>query len=62
MLKGMTKQQRSGLVGLEENRADVIVLGSILVLEFMKASGSSEIIVSDADNQEGYLAMKLGLL
>ncbi len=62
MLKSKTKQQRKKLIGLEENRADVIVLGSILMLEFMKASGSNEITVSDSDNQEGYLACKLGLL
>jgi exopolyphosphatase/guanosine-5'-triphosphate,3'-diphosphate pyrophosphatase len=62
MLKSKTKQQRQELVGLEENRADVIVIGSILMLEIMKASGSDEIIVSDSDNQEGYLAYKLGLL
>ena len=62
MLKSKTKQQRKELIGLEEKRADVIVLGSILMLEFMKASGSDEIIVSDSDNQEGYLSYKLGLL
>ncbi len=62
MLKSKTKQQREELIGLEKNRADVIVLGSILMLEIMKTSGSDEIIVSDSDNQEGYLACKLGLL
>ncbi len=60
MLKGMTKEQRKTLTGLEENRADVIVFGAIILLEFMKAVRAERIIVSDRDNQEGYLMMKLG--
>ena len=62
MLEGMTKEQRKTIVGLEEMRADVIVFGCIIMLEFMKAVGAGRIAVSDRDNQEGYLSLKLGLI
>ncbi len=62
MLKSKTRQQRESIIGLQENRADVIVLGAIIMLEFMKASKSKSVIVSDSDNQEGYLLKKLNLL
>lgn len=62
ILESKTKQQRKQLIGLEENRADVIVFGAIIMLEFMKAAGAEKIVVSDRDNQEGYLATKLGLI
>lgn len=62
MLEGKTKKQREELIGLEKNRADVIVFGAIILLEFMKAADAEFIRVSDTDNQEGYLAMKLGLI
>lgn len=61
MLEAKTKEQREELTGLEKNRADVIVFGAIILLEFMNATGSDHIIVSDRDNQEGYLAVKLNL-
>ncbi|MBT7121977.1 MAG: hypothetical protein HN948_03085, partial [Clostridia bacterium] len=62
MLKNKTKKQREKIDSLQDSRADVIVLGAIIMLEFMKASKSSYITVSDSDNQEGYLKKKLGLL
>lgn len=62
MLEGKTKEQRKQLIGLEENRADVIVFGAIILLEFMKAVKAESIAVSDRDNQEGYLVTKLGFL
>ena len=62
MLERMTKEQRKQLIGLEEKRADVIVFGSIIMLEFMEAVGATYIVVSDRDNQEGYLSLKLGLI
>ena len=62
MLEAKTKQQRKALIGLEERRADVIVFGAIILLEFMRAVGAGHIIVSDRDNQEGYLAWKLGFV
>lgn len=62
MLKSKTKQQRMELMGLEDKKADVIVFGAILLLEFMKASKADCITVSDSDNLEGYLKLKLGLV
>ena len=62
ILEGMTKEERKTIVGLEEMRADVIVFGSIIMLEFMEAVGVDHITVSDRDNQEGYLSLKLGLI
>ena len=62
MLEGMTKDQRKKLTGLEEKRADVIVFGAIIMLEFMEAVGATYVAVSDRDNQEGYLSLKLGLI
>ena len=62
MLKNKTKAQRENLIGLEEKRADVIVFGGIICYEFMQAVGAEKIVVSDSDNQEGYLALKLGSL
>lgn len=62
MLQGQSKEERKAIVGLEDKRADVIVFGAIIALEFMEAVGADHIIVSDRDNQEGYLALKLGLI
>lgn len=62
MLKSKTKEQRKSILGLQENRADVIVIGAIIMLEFLKATKSSSVVISDRDNQEGYLLKKLGLL
>jgi exopolyphosphatase/guanosine-5'-triphosphate,3'-diphosphate pyrophosphatase len=62
MLKSKTKEQRKEIAGLPEKKADVIVFGAIIFLEFMKAVGAKAIIVSDSDNQEGYLKFKLDLI
>ena len=61
MLKSKTKAQRKELAGLEENKADVIVFGAILFVEFLKAVGATQARISDSDNQEGYLKFRLGL-
>ncbi len=62
MLMSKTKVQREEITGLEERRADVIVFGAIIMQSFMQAINAGYIIVSDSDNQEGYLALKLGLI
>ncbi len=62
MLKSKTKDQRKQINGLPEKKADVIVFGAILFLEFMKAAGAATVTVSDSDNQEGYLKFKLVLV
>ncbi len=61
LLEGMTADQRKSIVGMEEKRADVVVFGAIIMLSFMEEIGASHIVVSDRDNQEGYLSLKLGL-
>lgn len=62
MLKSKTKDQRKAINGLPEKKADVIVFGAIIFIEFMKSVGAASIVVSDSDNQEGYLKFKLGLI
>ncbi len=62
MLKSKTAEQRKQINGLPEKKADVIVFGAILFVEFMKAVGAQTVTVSDSDNQEGYLKFKLGLI
>lgn len=62
MLKSKTAQQRKQINGLPEKKADVIVFGAILFVEFMKAAGAQAVTVSDSDNQEGYLKFKLSLI
>jgi exopolyphosphatase / guanosine-5'-triphosphate,3'-diphosphate pyrophosphatase len=62
MIESRTKKQREKITGLEDKRADVIVFGAIIMLEFMKKISADNIIVSDRDNQESYLEMKLGIL
>ncbi len=62
MLKSKTKEQRKAINGLPEKKADVIVFGAIIFLEFMKTLGITSVVVSDSDNQEGYLKFKLELI
>ncbi len=62
VLKSKTKDQRKAINGLPEKKADVVVFGAIIFFEFMKAVGATSVIVSDSDNQEGYLKFKLGLI
>lgn len=62
MLKSKTKQQRKELMGLDDRKADVIVFGAILFVEFLKAVNTQSVIISDSDNLEGYLKLRLGLV
>ncbi len=62
MLESKTAEQRKTMIGLPEKKADVIVFGAILFVEFMKAADARKVIVSDSDNQEGYLKFKLNLV
>jgi exopolyphosphatase/guanosine-5'-triphosphate,3'-diphosphate pyrophosphatase len=62
MLKSKTKEQRKAMSGLPEKKADVIVFGAIIFVEFMKAVGAASVVVSDSDNQEGYLKFKMELI
>jgi len=62
MLMSKTKRQREQIAGLPEKKADVIVFGAMLCREFMEQAGVDRIMVSDSDNMEGYLKLKLNLV
>jgi exopolyphosphatase/guanosine-5'-triphosphate,3'-diphosphate pyrophosphatase len=47
LLESLTVEQRAELAGLERGRADVIVVGALLVEAIVERSGTSEIVVSD---------------
>lgn len=50
----MTAEQRRALPGLQPQRADIIPYGMAVLTAGMRTVGLSEILVSDADNLEGY--------
>lgn len=54
-----TLQERREMVGLSPQRADIILGGVMILSTLMDALGLVAIRVSDSDNLEGYLAMKL---
>lgn len=53
-------EKRRQITGLQPERADIIIGGVAILLEFMLYMGAERIFVSDRDNLEGYLAYKLG--
>ena len=57
-LYNMSVKERKNLAGLQEDRADVIAGGALILLEIMKKVCAKEITVSEADNLEGYLIWK----
>lgn len=57
-LKKMTVAQRCAIPVLGE-RGDLIIHGGVLLLTCMEALGAAEIVISDADNLEGYLRYRL---
>ncbi len=54
-LAGMTLERRRQVPGLQPERADIILGGAAIVLEFLLFQGVDELAVSDRDNLEGYL-------
>jgi exopolyphosphatase/guanosine-5'-triphosphate,3'-diphosphate pyrophosphatase len=52
-------EKRRQMAGLQSERADIIIGGVVILLEFMIYIGVEQIFVSDRDNLEGYLAYKL---
>lgn len=52
-------ERRRQMAGLQPERADIIIGGVAILLEFMLFMGVEQIYVSDRDNLEGYLAYKL---
>ncbi|MDC8449509.1 MAG: Ppx/GppA family phosphatase [Nitrospira sp.] len=54
-LLSRTKVERVGLPGLEKNREEVIVAGSIIIRTIMETLGMSSVLVSDLGLREGVL-------
>jgi exopolyphosphatase/guanosine-5'-triphosphate,3'-diphosphate pyrophosphatase len=54
-LKAMTLDERRGIAALEPGREDLILPGSLILLEAMKRFGFREILVSDYGLREGIL-------
>jgi exopolyphosphatase/guanosine-5'-triphosphate,3'-diphosphate pyrophosphatase len=52
-------EKRRQMTGLQPERADIIIGGVAILMEFMIYMGVERIFVSDRDNLEGYLAYKL---
>ena len=58
-LAGMTLERRQQLPGLQPERADIIIGGVVILLEFLLFMGLDQISVSARDNLEGFLTFKL---
>ena len=58
-LLGMSAEERRALKGMDPNRADVIGCGAFLLGRIMEYAGAGSIMVSEKDNQEGYILSKL---
>jgi exopolyphosphatase/guanosine-5'-triphosphate,3'-diphosphate pyrophosphatase len=54
-LKAMTHYERAAMEALEDGRADLIIPGTIIVLQAMAAFGFNEMVVSDYGLLEGLL-------
>ncbi len=59
MFREMPLAERKQIVGLQPNRADIIVAGGIILEHSMKTFGSDHLVISDYDNLEGYLLRAL---
>jgi exopolyphosphatase/guanosine-5'-triphosphate,3'-diphosphate pyrophosphatase len=53
--KSLNNDARKKIRGLQPKRADIILAGSIILYEILKALGVEQIIISDYDNLEGYI-------
>ena len=58
-LFSLSIEERKALKGLQSDRAEVIAHGAVLLLAIVDMIGIDGIIVSERDNLEGYLALKL---
>ncbi len=59
MLINMPLAARKAIIGIEPQRADIIIGGVVILLTFMDVFSLKEITVSDSGNLEGYLKEKL---
>lgn len=57
-LLALSAEERKRLPGMDARRADIIGGGAFLLTSALKTLGADELIVSDSDNLEGYLAYK----
>ena len=57
-LLSLSAEERKQLPGMDARRADIIGGGAFLLTSVLKTLGADELIVSDSDNLEGYLAYK----
>ncbi len=60
-LFSMSVEERKSLKGLQPQRAEIIAGGVSILLSVMEKIGLDKITVSDKDNLEGYLKLKVGL-
>jgi len=58
-LKKMSLSQRENLKGLEKERADVVVAGTLILLTLMELLDIQEMTVSESDNLEGMQLLEL---
>lgn len=52
--------ERAKLIGMEPKRADVIIAGTLILLEVMERLGTSELVVSDRGLRWGLLYQRFG--
>jgi exopolyphosphatase/guanosine-5'-triphosphate,3'-diphosphate pyrophosphatase len=58
-LSAMTGAERRAVPGLAPERADIILAGAVILRIFMESFSLASIRVSDRDNLEGYLLMRM---
>lgn len=55
----LSVEERKKLKGMYPSRAEVIAGGGLFLLKIMQKIGLDKIVVSESDNLEGYLALKM---
>ncbi len=58
-LLSMKQSERLLLKGMDRKRADILGGGALLLYEILKKIQAEKVSVSDTDNTEGYLMIKL---
>ncbi len=58
-LLDMTVEEKRNLEGLQKERAEVIAGGVALVYAILKKAGVNELTISESDNLEGYLMLRI---
>jgi exopolyphosphatase/guanosine-5'-triphosphate,3'-diphosphate pyrophosphatase len=62
MYSGMAAEERMGIVGLQPNRAPVILTGALIVRTVMDLLGCDALVVSDRGLRHGLLRERFGLV